>query len=209
MDMGAERPEQPRPILPSLKELCIRVVYNNLPSVTSFGQMSYETVKPFLIRMDAQQLHRVEENSPHLIDLDEEIWKALCTSEFIEIRRAVDSGQFDLPGSWREVYDEAESARDAKFALLQEKMKNNYKALAHEKEAKQIKVIEKAPPAKRRAFSCASIVPFLFPSSFSRNPFFSCGGKADSRSFTYAESPACRRGKQPSIRSLGASHVRL
>jgi len=76
--------------------------------------------------------------------------------EFNEIRRANDAGVLDLPGSWRDVYDEAEAAREAKFVQLQAKMKNNYKAIAHEKEAKQIKVIEKAPPSKRRAFSSAS-----------------------------------------------------
>ncbi|KZT57029.1 hypothetical protein CALCODRAFT_496689 [Calocera cornea HHB12733] len=145
------------PLLPSLKELCTRVVYNNLPSITSFGEMSYEAVHPFLMRMDAAQLRCVEENSPHLIDHTEEIWKALCLREFIEIRRAYDSGQLGEPGYWREVYDDAEAARELKFAQLQAKMKNNYKAIAHQKEAKQIKVIEKAPPAKRRAFSCASL----------------------------------------------------
>ncbi|KZO95779.1 hypothetical protein CALVIDRAFT_527897 [Calocera viscosa TUFC12733] len=144
---------QPRSHLPSLKELCTRVVYNNLPSISSFGEMSYDSVHPFLMRMDANQLRCVEENSPHLIDHTEEIWKTLCMREFIEIRRAYDSGQLDLPGSWRDVYDEAEAAREVKFAQLQAKMKDNYKAIAHEKEAKQIKVIEKAPPRKRRAFS--------------------------------------------------------
>lgn len=83
--------------VPSLYELCIRVLIENIEALEATGGVPYYIIKPVLERATADQLFMIEHYNPYLIEDTDDMWKFHCNREFRTKQR-------EEMESWREMY---------------------------------------------------------------------------------------------------------
>lgn len=68
--------------VPSLEELCLSVLKNNIHMITSVGLAPYHLIKPVLSKCSWQELKRIESYNKSLLEDTDELWKTHCEIEF-------------------------------------------------------------------------------------------------------------------------------
>ncbi|KAI4149868.1 MAG: hypothetical protein LQ340_004394 [Diploschistes diacapsis] len=88
---------------PSLLDLCKRQAGRMINHIDDFGSMPYRLAKPLLIKVHtAEQLHRIEQNSPHFIGDTHELWLDLIKRDVPNWRSK--PHEPSNPASWHKVY---------------------------------------------------------------------------------------------------------
>ncbi|XP_034934228.1 transcription elongation factor B polypeptide 3 [Chelonus insularis] len=104
--------------VPSLYELCIRVLIENIEALEFTGGVPYYIIKPVLERATADQLFMIEHYNPYLIEDTDELWKFHCNREFrSKVREEMES--------WREMYMRCLDEREAKLKTLTANIKQS------------------------------------------------------------------------------------
>ncbi|GAA5840388.1 hypothetical protein JCM11251_006546 [Rhodosporidiobolus azoricus] len=114
---------------PTLKTTCEAILRLHWHSVTDVGDTPYDVLANLLKLCDATQLFLLEESSPHIKPYTSDIWKALCVSDFIDVRRLVEDGRLSAHEEnteWRERYIEEEKKREIKMQASRSKMRGQY-----------------------------------------------------------------------------------
>ncbi|GAA6043415.1 hypothetical protein JCM8097_008581 [Rhodosporidiobolus ruineniae] len=112
-----------------LRSTCEAILRVHWAAVTDIGDAPYDLVANLLKHSSAQQLALLEANSPHIAPFTDNIWKELCISEFIDVRKLVEDGRLkkeDEPASWRDQYAEEEAKRESKMQAILSKMRGQY-----------------------------------------------------------------------------------
>ncbi|KAI0482626.1 RNA polymerase II transcription factor SIII subunit A-domain-containing protein [Xylariaceae sp. FL0804] len=118
----------------SLVELCTVVCIKNVKDINDVGSTPYSVLRPILLKIDnAEQLRRLEVDSPHLEGDDAECWVRLIARHFPRLSKQ-HNWEPRNPSSWHKVYAkyqrvEAEIKREAA-----EKLKNAFKSIKKYKE---------------------------------------------------------------------------
>ncbi|RWS11045.1 transcription elongation factor B polypeptide 3-like protein [Dinothrombium tinctorium] len=94
-----------------LEELCLRVLMDNIESITYMGCVPYYLIKPVLKKCTPEQLFRLEDYNPTLVEEDDELWFDHCQSEF----RDQTPDEFE---SWRELYIRCQIERESKLKKI-------------------------------------------------------------------------------------------
>lgn len=81
--------QQPRKVDLTLADMCKRTIIRRLNDYESFGNLPFRVLQPILERATPRQLYRMEQESPHLIEGADYIWKRICFREFPEVRRSM------------------------------------------------------------------------------------------------------------------------
>nr|XP_022901595.1 transcription elongation factor B polypeptide 3-like [Onthophagus taurus] len=102
--------------IPSLFELCIRVLQDNIDALEYTGGVPYAILKPVLDKASPQQLYTMEHYNPYLIEDTDELWQFHCSKDFKNKRR-------EELESWREMYMRCLDEREAKLKALTENIK--------------------------------------------------------------------------------------
>ncbi|RZC34468.1 transcription elongation factor B polypeptide 3 [Asbolus verrucosus] len=97
--------------VPSLFELCIRILQDNIDALEYTGGVPYSVLKPILEKSNPNQLYSLEHHNPYLIEDTDELWQIHCQKEFRNKKRE----EFE---SWREMYLRCLDERDAKLKAL-------------------------------------------------------------------------------------------
>ncbi|XP_028676652.1 elongin A, like isoform X2 [Erpetoichthys calabaricus] len=95
----------------TLYQQCIRVLQNNIDSLSETGGVPFEILEPVLDRCTPQQLYRIEEYNPVYIGETDDLWMKHCQKEFKNF-------QLDEYESWREMYLRLLAEREQKFKFL-------------------------------------------------------------------------------------------
>ncbi|GAA5945544.1 hypothetical protein JCM10213_004202 [Rhodosporidiobolus nylandii] len=114
---------------PSLRAVSESILRIHWSAVTDIGDTPYSLIQSLLPLSSAAQLSLLEANSPHLVPHTNELWKALCVADFIDVRKLVEDGRLkkeDEPRSWRERYAEEEEKREVKMQAILSKMRGQY-----------------------------------------------------------------------------------
>ncbi|GJQ74769.1 EloA [Trypoxylus dichotomus] len=102
--------------VPTLFELCLRVLQDNIDALEYTGGVPYAILKPILDKATPDQLFMLEHHNPYLIEDTDEIWKFHCQKEFRNKKR-------EEMESWREMYMRCLDEREAKLKALTENIK--------------------------------------------------------------------------------------
>lgn len=83
--------------IPSLYEVCIRVLQENIDNLEYTGGIPFEILRPILERATADQLSILEYHNPYLLDESDVLWEPHCKRKFRIKQRQEDE-------SWRDMY---------------------------------------------------------------------------------------------------------
>ncbi|KAL0117307.1 hypothetical protein PUN28_010274 [Cardiocondyla obscurior] len=104
--------------VPTLYELCIRVLIENIDALEFTGGVPYDILKPILERATPEQLFMLEHHNPYLIEDTDILWKYHCNREFRKNER-------QEMESWREMYMRCLDEREAKLKTLTANIKQS------------------------------------------------------------------------------------
>ncbi|XP_020279484.1 transcription elongation factor B polypeptide 3 [Pseudomyrmex gracilis] len=94
--------------VPTLYELCLRVLMDNIDALEYTGGVPYDILKPVLERASAEQLFTLEHYNPYLIEDTDTLWEYHCNKEF----RSMERKEME---SWRDMYMRCLDEREAKL----------------------------------------------------------------------------------------------
>ncbi|XP_015177965.1 PREDICTED: transcription elongation factor B polypeptide 3-like isoform X2 [Polistes dominula] len=104
--------------VPSLYEICIRVLIENIDALEFTGGVPYDIIKPVLERATADQLYMLEHHNPYLIEDTDSLWQFHCNREFRNKQR-------QEMESWREMYMRCLDEREEKLKTLTANIKQS------------------------------------------------------------------------------------
>lgn len=104
--------------VPTLYELCIRVLIENIDALEFTGGVPYDILKPILERATPDQLFMLEHYNPYLMEDTDILWQYHCNREF----RSNDRQEME---SWREMYMRCLDEREAKLKTLTANIKQS------------------------------------------------------------------------------------
>jgi transcription elongation factor B polypeptide 3 len=104
--------------VPTLFELCSRVLQDNIDALEYTGGVPYSVLKPILEKSNPNQLYMMEHHNPYLIEDTDELWKVHCQKEFRNKKR-------EELETWREMYLRCLDEREAKLKALTANIKQS------------------------------------------------------------------------------------
>ncbi|XP_017886928.1 transcription elongation factor B polypeptide 3 [Ceratina calcarata] len=104
--------------VPTLFEICTRVLIENIDALEFTGGVPYDIIKPVLERATADQLFMLEHYNPYLIEDTDELWQYHCNREFRNKQR-------EEMETWREMYMRCLDEREAKLKTLTANIKQS------------------------------------------------------------------------------------
>ncbi|CAK9816426.1 Transcription elongation factor B polypeptide 3 [Anthophora quadrimaculata] len=104
--------------VPTLFEMCIRVLIENIDALEFTGGVPFDIIKPVLERATADQLFMLEHYNPYLIEDTDSLWQFHCNREFRNKQR-------EEMETWREMYMRCLDEREAKLKTLTANIKQS------------------------------------------------------------------------------------
>ncbi|XP_076244371.1 transcription elongation factor elongin A isoform X2 [Calliopsis andreniformis] len=104
--------------VPTLFELCMRVLIENIDALEFTGGVPFDIIKPVLERATADQLFMLEHYNPYLVEDTDCLWQFHCNREFRNKQR-------EEMETWREMYMRCLDEREAKLKTLTANIKQS------------------------------------------------------------------------------------
>ena len=104
--------------VPTLFELCIRVLIENIDALEFTGGVPFDIIKPVLERATSDQLFMLEHYNPYLIGDTDSLWQFHSNREFRNKQR-------EEMETWREMYMRCLDEREAKLKTLTANIKQS------------------------------------------------------------------------------------
>ena len=94
--------QQQRSDIPSLYEMCIRILQENIDFLETTGGVPFDILRPVLERAKPEQLSNIEYYNPYLLEECDVLWEPHCKRKFRTKKREENE-------AWREMYDVSQS----------------------------------------------------------------------------------------------------
>ncbi|XP_023248083.1 transcription elongation factor B polypeptide 3 isoform X2 [Copidosoma floridanum] len=104
--------------VPTLHEMCIRVLIENIDALEVTGGVPYYIIKPILERASPEQLFMLEHHNPYLTEDTDSLWQFHCGKDFRTKKR-------EEMETWREMYLRCLDEREAKLKALTANIKQS------------------------------------------------------------------------------------
>jgi elongin-A len=104
--------------VPSLFEMCIRVLKENIDFLSETGGVPFDILKPVLEHAKPDQLTNIEYYNPYIMEESDVLWEPHCKRKFRTRKR-------EEMESWREMYERCEREDVAKLNRLTKNIKHN------------------------------------------------------------------------------------
>ncbi|XP_058063047.1 transcription elongation factor B polypeptide 3 isoform X1 [Anopheles bellator] len=105
-------------VIPSLYELCIRLLQDHIDEIGATGGIPFYILKPVLERANPSQLLHLEHYNPQFVDDSDILWELHCKRTFRGKQRNEESLE-----TWREMFLRCSEERDAKLKSLTQNIK--------------------------------------------------------------------------------------
>ncbi|VDK53574.1 unnamed protein product [Anisakis simplex] len=128
--------------VPSLSNICIRVLCSNIDAIEEVGDTPYYLLKPVLEKCNPEQLTYIERRNPHLMEDSDEIWEKIVNRTYPKCQTADDE-------TWRECYTRLCTETDRKLKLLSSRITQHSREAAVP-QRKALLADAKAPREVRR-----------------------------------------------------------
>jgi len=127
---------------PSLIQLCVHVLQDNVSRIDECGNLPYDMLKPILERGKPDDIMRIEDYNPRLIEDTGELWERI-------VKRQFPKGEREEFESYREMYERLIQEREDKYNKLMGKFANSYQNRnANNRQTKMTFVDEVAKPPR-------------------------------------------------------------
>lgn len=103
---------------PSLFEVCIRVLQENIDFLESTGGVPFDILRPVLERAKPDQLSVIEYYNPYLLDDSDVLWEPHCKRKFRTRQR-------DENETWRDLYERCTREDEIKLSRLTQNIKQH------------------------------------------------------------------------------------
>lgn len=97
--------------VPSLQELCLSLLKDNINIIESVGLAPYHLIEPVLSKCTWTELKRIESYNPILLEETDQLWRHHCHQEF----PSEDLSKYNSPRSWRKIFFRLLRAREEKL----------------------------------------------------------------------------------------------
>ncbi|XP_040569072.1 uncharacterized protein [Lepeophtheirus salmonis] len=192
--------------IPTLLEMCITVLQENVDDIYECGGLDFVTLKPILERASPQALSQIEEHNQYLMTETGELWERFCKKNFPKEKR-------QEMESWREMFERCTVEREEKLNLLKVKVKDSYKKV--ESSYRQTKLayvgtVAKPPRSVFRAQAKnGTAIPFGNPLKRPMVNTSSGGGGSSSSSSSRPSSSLSSAPKKPKIAPLMSKTLKM
>ncbi|XP_032674823.1 transcription elongation factor B polypeptide 3 [Odontomachus brunneus] len=183
--------------VPSLCELSMRVLIENIDALEFTGGVPYDIIKPVLERATPDQLFTLEHYNPYLIEDTGTLWQFHCNREFRNKER-------QEMESWREMYMRCLDEREAKLKTLTANIKQSIDKSVPVRSAKLAYVDNVVKPPrnvlkKQAKYGTANDTPATVSSIKKK---LASGGGANNATNIVVPSPAISRFKMSTSNSV-------
>lgn len=135
-------------VVPSLFDLCIRMMQENIDLLEETGGVPFDLLKPVLVRASPEQLLNLENINPYLMEDSDILWEQHCKRQFRAQKRKEEECE-----SWREMYIRCSEERDAKLRSLTQNIKLSQVEKAAPVRKTQLAYIDSAVKPPRNVIS--------------------------------------------------------
>ncbi|KAL6099391.1 eloa [Pungitius sinensis] len=118
------------PKMMTLYEQCIRVLQNNIDSITEVGGVPFDIMEPVLERCTPEQLFRIEQSNQWFTEESDELWMRHCKRDF----KRESPQEYE---SWREMYLRLHDERKERLKMLTQ---NIHSSQANKPKGRQVKM---------------------------------------------------------------------
>ena len=129
---------------PSLIQLCVHVLQDNVSRIDECGNLPYEMLKPILEIGKPEDIVRIEDYNPRLMVDTGELWEQIVKRHFPR----GDRQEFE---SYREMYERQVQEREEKYEKLTGKFATSYASLKTNNRQTKLTYIDSAPKVPRGA----------------------------------------------------------
>merc|ERR1719433_1318119 len=133
--------------LPTLKDMCIRILQENVDRIDECGNLDYKVLQPILERAKPDDLMRIEEYNPKLMDDTGVLWEKIVKKRFPKgIREDMET--------FRDLYERLIYEEKDKLDRLMGRVQNSYHSLKTNKPQMKLAYIDsvaKPPRGVKRA----------------------------------------------------------
>ncbi|XP_034194172.1 transcription elongation factor elongin A isoform X1 [Osmia lignaria lignaria] len=174
--------------VPTLFELCTRVLIENIDALEFTGGVPFDILKPILERATPDQLFMLEHYNPYLIEDTDCLWQFHCNREFRNKQR-------EEMETWREMYMRCLDEREAKLKALTANIKQSIDKSVPVRSAKLAYVDNIVKPPrnvlkKQAKYGTANCVPST--ASSLKKKLISGGNPADATNISVPPPPISR-----------------
>ena len=127
---------------PSLIQLCVHVLQDNVSRIDECGNLPYEMLKPILERGKPEDILRIEDYNPRLMEDTGGLWEQIVNRHFPR----GDRQEFE---SYREMYERQVQEREEKYEKLMGKFATSYASLKTNNRQTKMTYIDSAPKVPR------------------------------------------------------------
>jgi elongin-A len=134
---------------PTLQSMAIRACVRNIASITDVADIPYEIIKPVLRRIqNPDQLRQIEENSPHIADVDEELWRAFIARDIPNWEDKI--MEPSNPRSWWKVYRKLLKEYKRAEIVREQELERAMSGLSKQREENQTAFVDRVVPQKAK-----------------------------------------------------------
>lgn len=127
---------------PSLIQLCVHTLQDNVSRIDECGNLPYEMLKPILERGKPEDMMRIEDYNPRLMEDTGELWEKIVKRHFPR----GDRQEFE---SYREMYERHVQEREEKYEKLMGKFATSYASLKTNNRQTKLTYIDSASKVPR------------------------------------------------------------
>ncbi|CAJ0609389.1 unnamed protein product [Cylicocyclus nassatus] len=130
-------------IVPSLFNICLRVLSNNIGVLLYAEYIPYDVLKPVLEKCTDEELASIETKHPYIEDDSGELWQRLVSKKY-------PGEEPDTDGSWKELYYYLEKEKEEKLKRLSQRIGKMHQADSAKGQRKTLLADATAPLSVRR-----------------------------------------------------------
>ncbi|KAK1601834.1 hypothetical protein QYE76_032730 [Lolium multiflorum] len=141
---------------PSLLELCVRNVIDNLRYVDNMDGVEMQLLKRIMPHCTLEQLTRIESRTDMDISpVTDVLWKRFYQQQFGEDNMNLVVKKMKQSGArykWKDLFKAKTEKQKEVEEVMGERLRKKYQAQKAERESKQIKICTKVPPSSKRSW---------------------------------------------------------
>ncbi|KAL6724941.1 hypothetical protein Aduo_019778 [Ancylostoma duodenale] len=161
--------------VPSLFNICLRVLCNNIGVLLYAEYIPYDVLKPVFEKCTVEELASIESKHPYLEDDSGELWQRFVTKKY-------PGEEPDCDGSWKDLYYFLEKEKEDKLKRLSQRIGKTHQAESAKGQRKTLLADATAPTYVRRRQMAHGIanasrpLPSAIEVSSARRKIFETGG---------------------------------
>ncbi|EYC42848.1 hypothetical protein Y032_0515g2784 [Ancylostoma ceylanicum] len=161
--------------VPSLFNICLRVLCNNIGVLLYAEYIPYDVLKPVFEKCTVEELASIESKHPYLEDDSGELWQRFVTKKY-------PGEEPDCDGSWKDLYYFLEKEKEDKLKRLSQRIGKTHQAETAKGQRKTLLADATAPTYVRRRQMAHGIanasrpLPSAIEVSSARRKIFETGG---------------------------------